>query len=212
MCNLYAVTKGQQAIRDLTRAMADRTGNLPPLPGIYPDYPAPSSVTRQTAANSPWRAGACRHRRQSSGARTPTRASPTSAMSPRRTGAGGWVRRAVAWCRSPASRTTRPHAGRQAAANLACPGREPPSCLLRRYLDAVDLGPKGAGGRDHERRVRLPDHRTQRPGRQVPSQGDAGHPQDGRGNRHMDVGSRFEAFGKMRHIASGSLNAAFRSL
>ena len=52
MCNLYAVTKGQQAIRDLTRAMADRTGNLPPLPGIYPDYPAPSSVTRQTAANS----------------------------------------------------------------------------------------------------------------------------------------------------------------
>ena len=26
MCNLYAVTKGQQAIRELTRAMADRTG------------------------------------------------------------------------------------------------------------------------------------------------------------------------------------------
>ena len=41
MCNLYAVTKGQQAIRDLTRAMTDRTGNLPSLPGIYPDYMAP---------------------------------------------------------------------------------------------------------------------------------------------------------------------------
>ncbi len=41
MCNLYAVTKGQQAIRDLTRAMLDRTGNLPSLPGIFPDYPAP---------------------------------------------------------------------------------------------------------------------------------------------------------------------------
>ena len=41
MCNLYAVTKGQQAIRDLTRAMVDRTGNLPPIPGIFPDYPAP---------------------------------------------------------------------------------------------------------------------------------------------------------------------------
>ncbi|MGI4747599.1 MAG: SOS response-associated peptidase [Janthinobacterium lividum] len=41
MCNLYAVTKGQQAIRDLTRAMMDRTGNLPSLPGIYPDYMAP---------------------------------------------------------------------------------------------------------------------------------------------------------------------------
>ena len=46
MCNLYAVTKGQQAIRDLTRAMTDRTGNLPPLPGIYPDYLAP--VVRNT--------------------------------------------------------------------------------------------------------------------------------------------------------------------
>jgi putative SOS response-associated peptidase YedK len=41
MCNLYSLTKGQQAIRELSRAMSDRTGNLPPLPGIYPDYPAP---------------------------------------------------------------------------------------------------------------------------------------------------------------------------
>jgi len=41
MCNLYSVTKGQQAIRELSRAMTDRTGNLPPLPGIFPDYPAP---------------------------------------------------------------------------------------------------------------------------------------------------------------------------
>ena len=41
MCNLYSVTKGQQAIRELARAMQDRTGNLPPLPGIFPDYPAP---------------------------------------------------------------------------------------------------------------------------------------------------------------------------
>ncbi len=42
MCNLYAVTKGQQAMRDVTRAMTDRTGNLPPLPDIFPDYPAPT--------------------------------------------------------------------------------------------------------------------------------------------------------------------------
>ena len=41
MCNLYSHTKGQQAIRELTRAMVDRTGNLPPMPGIFPDYPAP---------------------------------------------------------------------------------------------------------------------------------------------------------------------------
>lgn len=41
MCNLYSLTKGQQAIRELTGAMSDRTGNLPLLPGVFPDYAAP---------------------------------------------------------------------------------------------------------------------------------------------------------------------------
>ena len=41
MCNLYSLTKGQAAIRALARAMVGRTGNLPPLPGIFPDYGAP---------------------------------------------------------------------------------------------------------------------------------------------------------------------------
>ena len=35
------MTKGQQAIRDIAGAMRDLTGNLPMLPGIYPDYAAP---------------------------------------------------------------------------------------------------------------------------------------------------------------------------
>jgi putative SOS response-associated peptidase YedK len=41
MCNLYALTKGQAAIRELAAVMTDRTGNLPEMAGIYPDYPAP---------------------------------------------------------------------------------------------------------------------------------------------------------------------------
>jgi putative SOS response-associated peptidase YedK len=41
MCNLYSVTKGQAAIIAFTRALRDTTGNLPPLPGIFPDYFAP---------------------------------------------------------------------------------------------------------------------------------------------------------------------------
>jgi putative SOS response-associated peptidase YedK len=41
MCNLYAVTKGQQAIREFTRAMHDTTGSLPPMPAVFPDYGAP---------------------------------------------------------------------------------------------------------------------------------------------------------------------------
>ena len=46
ICNLYSVTKGQQAIRELYRAMHDRTGNMPPLPGVFPDYAAP--IVRNT--------------------------------------------------------------------------------------------------------------------------------------------------------------------
>ena len=41
MCNLYSLTKGQAAILELARAMVDRTGNMPLLPGIYPDDQAP---------------------------------------------------------------------------------------------------------------------------------------------------------------------------
>jgi hypothetical protein len=40
LCNLCSVTKGQQAIRDVAKAMTDQTANLLPLPGIFPDYPA----------------------------------------------------------------------------------------------------------------------------------------------------------------------------
>ena len=41
MCNLYSVTKGQSAIRDLFAVKHDRAGNLAPLPAILPDQMAP---------------------------------------------------------------------------------------------------------------------------------------------------------------------------
>ncbi len=41
MCNLYSLTTAQSAIADLVNLWRDETGNLPPLTGIYPDYPAP---------------------------------------------------------------------------------------------------------------------------------------------------------------------------
>src|SRR5437016_5006872 len=49
MCNLYSMTKNVDAIRRLfsVDASRDRTGNLPSLPGIYPDYPAP--IVRNSA-------------------------------------------------------------------------------------------------------------------------------------------------------------------
>jgi putative SOS response-associated peptidase YedK len=41
MCNLYSLTKGQSAIRDLFSVKHDRSGNLPLFPGIFPDQLAP---------------------------------------------------------------------------------------------------------------------------------------------------------------------------
>lgn len=48
MCNLYSQTKSQDAMRHVFDAVAegdeeliDTAGNLPPMPGIFPDYAAP---------------------------------------------------------------------------------------------------------------------------------------------------------------------------
>jgi hypothetical protein len=41
MCNLYSMTKNVDAIRRLFKALNSRVGNLPSMPGIFPDYPAP---------------------------------------------------------------------------------------------------------------------------------------------------------------------------
>ena len=41
MCNLYSITTNQEAIRNLFSGIRDVTGNLPPMPGVYPNYEAP---------------------------------------------------------------------------------------------------------------------------------------------------------------------------
>ena len=41
MCNLYSLTKGQAAIVALVRAMRDTPATFRPMPGNFPDYPAP---------------------------------------------------------------------------------------------------------------------------------------------------------------------------
>ena len=48
MCTLYSMTSTQQSIIDLVKAILDRSGNMPPLPGIFPDYSAP--IVRNTDA------------------------------------------------------------------------------------------------------------------------------------------------------------------
>ena len=46
MCNLYSITANQAAIITLFRVINRYVGNLPPMPGVFPDYPAP--VIRNT--------------------------------------------------------------------------------------------------------------------------------------------------------------------
>ncbi|UFW72680.1 SOS response-associated peptidase [Bradyrhizobium sp. WU425] len=41
MCNLYSMTKNVDAIRHLFGVLNSSVGNLPSMPGIFPDYPAP---------------------------------------------------------------------------------------------------------------------------------------------------------------------------
>jgi putative SOS response-associated peptidase YedK len=39
--NLYSITTNQEAIRALFRRVNRYVGNLPPMHGVFPDYPAP---------------------------------------------------------------------------------------------------------------------------------------------------------------------------
>ncbi|GJD30041.1 hypothetical protein PMNALOAF_1284 [Methylobacterium adhaesivum] len=41
MCNLYSLVTPQAEIRESFGAAANRTGNLPAMPGIFPDQWAP---------------------------------------------------------------------------------------------------------------------------------------------------------------------------
>jgi len=50
MCNLYSITTNQAAIIALFRVINRYVGNLPPMPGVFPDYPAP--VIRNTDAGT----------------------------------------------------------------------------------------------------------------------------------------------------------------
>jgi hypothetical protein len=46
MCNLYSITTNQAAIIALFRVINRYVGNLPPMPGVFPDYPAPENLER----------------------------------------------------------------------------------------------------------------------------------------------------------------------
>jgi hypothetical protein len=73
----------------MTRAMNDRTGNLPPLPGVFPDYGAPIVREGNDGRELVLARWACRRLSSPSRARRSTRASLTSVTPHRPTGGAG---------------------------------------------------------------------------------------------------------------------------
>jgi putative SOS response-associated peptidase YedK len=51
MCNLYSITTNQEAIRRLFGVTLDSAGNLPAMPGVFPDYEAPVVRNRSRGAS-----------------------------------------------------------------------------------------------------------------------------------------------------------------
>jgi hypothetical protein len=95
VCNLCSIQTNQAAIAALFRVVNRYVGNLAPMPGVFPDYPAP--VIRNTNNGSElammrW------------GMPPPL---STSGIRRHRTGAAGSSQRADAWCRSIALLNTR---------------------------------------------------------------------------------------------------------
>jgi putative SOS response-associated peptidase YedK len=70
MCNLYSITTNQAAIIALFRVMNRYVGNLPPMPGVFPDYPAPvirNAGTKRGCARPGTRRRRCKGRCRTTG-------------------------------------------------------------------------------------------------------------------------------------------------
>jgi len=52
MGDLYSITTSRAAIAALFKVMNQSVGNLPPMPGIFPDYQAPAARNIRRNASS----------------------------------------------------------------------------------------------------------------------------------------------------------------
>src|ERR1700730_15787962 len=99
MCNLYSITTNQAAIIALFRVMTRYVGNLPPMPGVFPDCRAPvvrNAGTEREIVVMRW------------GMPPPPRLadsqSPTSGTRHHPTGGLGSSQRTAAWTRAASTR------------------------------------------------------------------------------------------------------------
>jgi putative SOS response-associated peptidase YedK len=76
MCNLYSITTNQAAIIALFRVINRYVGNLAPMPGVFPDYPAPVVRNTDTGRELVMMRWGMPPRRAPAGRRSPTSATP----------------------------------------------------------------------------------------------------------------------------------------
>jgi putative SOS response-associated peptidase YedK len=178
MCNLYSITTNQAAVAALFRVMNRYVGNLPPMPGVFPDFPAP--VVRNTGDGREltmmrW------------GMPPPPRTGGPPVTNIRNTSSPHWR----GWLK-PESRCLVPvnsFAGIRARAKsrdqkerrgLVRAQRGPAAVCVRRHLDRVQGRPWHQVETDTgaTQCLRLIDDGAERRCRVDPSQGDAGDPDD----------------------------------
>jgi hypothetical protein len=176
VCNLYSMLKSQEAMRRLFDGLIDCAGNMPPLPGIYPDYSAPiirNGAEGRELVMARW------------GMPTPPQyiagkkvdRGVTKHPADDLVALAGLARTGTPLPRALHQlRGERDLARRLAAAGLVRFRRLTAARLLRRHLGDVDLGAEGQGRTGARRSIRLPDLCAERRGRGHPSQGDAGDP------------------------------------
>jgi len=181
VCNLYSVTTNQFAIIALFRVINRYVGNLPPMPGVFPDYPAPvirNTDTGRELTMMRWRMP------------PPPRTPGPPVNNIRNTSSPHWRM----WlkpenrCLVPANSfaeyapETNPVTKKKDVVWFAL-NEDRPLFTFRRHLDdvqrrsrhKVEADPRAASG------LRLPDHGAQCSRKADPSQGDAGDPDHGRG-------------------------------
>jgi putative SOS response-associated peptidase YedK len=185
MCNLYSMTTNVEAIRRMFQVDAanDKSGNLPAMPGIYPDYPAPivrNGAGGRELAMVRWgmpssqkalmdattkRAEKLQAKGKTVDFKELLRLEPDSGTTNiRNVSSAHWKR----WL-GPESRCLVPFTsfseydtidGKKNAC-LVCGGGEQATAVLCRLVDELDQCAKGEGRRDQGRYLRFSDYRAE---------------------------------------------------
>jgi SOS response associated peptidase (SRAP) len=169
MCNLYSITRNQAAIRDLFKVARDTTGNLPPLPAIFPDQVAPVVRVNEGERELTMMRWGMPNPPQHPGITTNIR----------NTGSPHWRR----WL-APESRCLVPMSSfceyadtkPKKTPEVVCNRREPTAGRVRRDMDRMDRRSRheSKSGRGQASALRLPDDRAERHCCASASQGHAG--------------------------------------